>query len=281
MPRSPYDPYGRGRPRKSALNPRGEPARTLTADQLRQIEAQFQEVEQRAARWEARAQELESALARAQTQAAEWEALARELQAKLAQAQTAIARQQTGDTDRMQQQIRDLQTQVEHLESTATEAEQRASAAEKALESTTEKMAALEDRTLRAQADYQNTQKRLERRYANRADEDVMAFARDLLPALDNLERAIEHTSPARTQDDSLHQGVELTRSAFLTALAKHQIFPIDARGKPFAPEVHEAVGIVPNPDLPPGTVVAVEQQGYTYGDKLLRPARVLITPID
>ena len=279
MPRSPYDPYGRGRSQRSSLNPRGEPARTLTADQLRQIEAQFQEMERRAAQWEARARELEAALARAQTQAAEWEARARELQAMLAQADRSS--QRPGDADRMQRQLRDLQTQVEHLESAAAEAEQRASAAEKALESTTEKMAELEERTLRAQADFQNTQKRLERRYADRADEAIMAFARDLLPALDNLDRAIEHASPAAATNESLQQGVELTRSAFLTALARHSIFPIEAEGKPFDPEVHEAVGIVPDPNLPPGTVVAVEQKGYTFGDKLLRPARVLITPID
>ena len=71
-----------------------------------------------------------------------------------------------------------------------------------------------------------------------------------------------------------------MTRHSFLSILAQYEVHPIDAAEKPFDPELHEAVGTVNDPVFPPGTVVNVEQEGYTYHDKLLRPARVLITPI-
>ena len=62
--------------------------------------------------------------------------------------------------------------------------------------------------------------------------------------------------------------------------LAGHDVRPIDPVGEEFDPELHEAVGTLPNPQLPPGTVVNVEQKGYLVGDELLRPARVLVTPL-
>ena len=62
--------------------------------------------------------------------------------------------------------------------------------------------------------------------------------------------------------------------------LAGHDVRPVDPLGEEFNPEIHEAVGTIANPALPPGTVVDVEQKGYMVGDELLRPARVLVTPL-
>ena len=74
-------------------------------------------------------------------------------------------------------------------------------------------------------------------------------------------------------------EGVKMTRQMFLSMLDKYGVKPTAVLGQPFDPEHHEALGIVEDSEIPPGSVAAVEQPGYTYQDKLLRPARVLVTP--
>lgn len=136
--------------------------------------------------------------------------------------------------------------------------------------------AAWQDKYTRLYAELENTKKRLARIYDNQAEEQAERLLRDMLPLADNLERALTHTS-GRETDAGLRQGVEITLSAFADALAKHGVGVIQAQGQPFDPEWHEAVGAIPHPMLSPGTVVRVEQKGYTFHDRLLRPARVWI----
>lgn len=234
--------YGRGR----------EPIRRLTVSQIKQIEASLQELEQKATQWEAKAREWEAV-------AAECEAKAQELETLAAQAQEQATKWQA-------------------------EAGQRAGGTaerEEALQTAQEKAIEMQDRLARVQADYQNSKRRLEQRFAAQADEQIMQFMRDLLPVLDNLDRALEHGSPDETDSEVMQQGVEMTRQGFLNVLSRHGVQPIDvAAGQPFDAELHEAVGTVADPAYPPGTVATVEQKGYTYRDKLLRPARTLITPM-
>ena len=104
-------------------------------------------------------------------------------------------------------------------------------------------------------------------------DQNIMEFLRDLLPVLDNLERAIEHA-----QEDTDSEGVKLTRQMFLSTLDKYGVKPIEALGSPFDPQVHEALGTKEDPSLEPGSVATVTEPGFTYRGKLLRPARVLVT---
>lgn len=126
----------------------------------------------------------------------------------------------------------------------------------------------------RTQADFENYQKRNlrdreeERRYA------LAPLARDLLPVLDNLERAL-----AAAQDESpLRRGVELVRSQLLEALKRHGIVPIPAENRPFDPNLHEAVSQQADPNRPPGFVVRVLEAGYSYHDRVLRPAKVVVS---
>ena len=136
--------------------------------------------------------------------------------------------------------------------------------------------AAWQDKYTRLYAELENTKKRLARIYDNQAEEQAERLLRDVLPLADNLERALTHTSGKETEA-GLRQGVEITLSAFADALAKHGVRVIRAQGQPFDPEWHEAVGAIPDRMLSPGTVVRVEQKGYTFHDRLLRPARVWI----
>lgn len=134
------------------------------------------------------------------------------------------------------------------------------------------------DRYLRLAADMDNTKKRLERYYANLTEQQKDRLLLDLLPVIDNLERALWHASSG-ADEMGLRDGVELTLKLFLDTLAKYGVDVIDPQGEPFDPELHEAIAVLPNPELPPHTVAAVELKGYQVGDRLLRAARVLVTP--
>lgn len=133
-----------------------------------------------------------------------------------------------------------------------------------------------QDRYLRLAAELENRKKSLARRYADEARKTSERLLLDLLPFVDNLERALEH-APRGHADPALHSGVSLSIKGFLDTLEKHGVEPLDALGESFDPELHEAIGAVPHPTLPSGTIVRVEQNGYLYDGRLLRPARVLV----
>ncbi len=128
----------------------------------------------------------------------------------------------------------------------------------------------------RTRADFENYQKRIrrdleeERRYA------LAPLARQLLPVLDNLQRALD---AARQQGEKgpLAQGVTLVLGQFLDVLRRFGVTPIDAQGQPFDPALHEAVMQQPRADAAPGTVVQVLEPGYRFHDRILRPARVVV----
>lgn len=101
----------------------------------------------------------------------------------------------------------------------------------------------------------------------------------ELLPVLDNLERALQAApAPAAglapdARGGSWIEGVRLTRRVFLESLARLGVRPVPAAGQPFDPRLHEAAATVEDPALPPGTVVTVLREGFTLGERLLRPA--------
>ncbi|MCD6289137.1 MAG: nucleotide exchange factor GrpE [Anaerolineae bacterium] len=131
------------------------------------------------------------------------------------------------------------------------------------------------DRYLRAQAELDNTRKRIERRYADEAEREKENILRAMLPLADNLEAALRHANGA---DRALQEGVALTLKLFRDTLASFGVKPIETRDQPFDPNLHEAVGVEKTSEVEPGTVVAEEQTGYTYRDRLLRPARVRVS---
>jgi molecular chaperone GrpE len=129
----------------------------------------------------------------------------------------------------------------------------------------------------RTQADFENYQKRnqrereLERRYWHGA------LALDLLPVIDNLERAMTAAKQAG-ETGPLVQGVGLVQTQLLDMLKRHGITPIDALNKPFDPNLHQAVMQQPSKDQPPNTVIQVLQQGFMIHDRVLRPASVIVS---
>jgi molecular chaperone GrpE len=126
-------------------------------------------------------------------------------------------------------------------------------------------------------ADFENYQKRVQRDMAQERRYAQQPLAFDLLASLDNLERA---TAAAKQAGETgpLVQGVAMVQAQLLDVLRRHGIDRIEALGKPFDPNLHQAVMQQPAADVPPNTVVQVLEQGYTIHDRVLRPARVAVS---
>ncbi|MBV8538848.1 MAG: nucleotide exchange factor GrpE [Alphaproteobacteria bacterium] len=139
----------------------------------------------------------------------------------------------------------------------------------------------LKDQALRAMAEAENTRRRAQREIEENNKYAVSNIAREVLPIADNLRRALDGISEeARKADERLDKfatGVELTEREFLATLERHHIKRIDALGKPFDHNLHQAVMQVEAPDRAAGTVVQVLQSGFTIHDRLLRPAMVAV----
>jgi molecular chaperone GrpE len=132
------------------------------------------------------------------------------------------------------------------------------------------------DRWLRALADLENYKKRTKRE----VDEASLAAVQKLLPAflptMDNLERALEVSGPGASVDQ-LVRGIQMVRDEFMSALRKHGIEPVPSVGVPFDPTIHDALQQIDSPDHAPGVVVREFERGYRLGERLIRPARVII----
>jgi molecular chaperone GrpE len=132
----------------------------------------------------------------------------------------------------------------------------------------------LKEQLLRRRAEFENFRKRVERDREQAGTEAVAAVLRALVPVLDNLDRALE----AGGDVASLREGVELTRRELLAILESQGVKVDDPRGQVFDPERHQALAHEPAPGVPDGTVVEVYGKGYSYRDRLLRPALVKVS---
>lgn len=138
-------------------------------------------------------------------------------------------------------------------------------------------VARLKDQMLREQAEMQNLRKRLQRDVEQARKFALEKFVGDLLPVMDNLERAIN----AAGEDEKVKpfkEGVELTAKSFLDVLGKYNVQQLNPVGEPFDPQFHEAVTMVPNPAMEPNSVMDVMQKGYLLNERLLRAAMVVVT---
>jgi molecular chaperone GrpE len=125
----------------------------------------------------------------------------------------------------------------------------------------------------RTQADFENYRRRAARESALAQERGVVKLAKELFPALDNLDRAMD----AAEQDDPLLQGVGLVRSELIDALARLGIESFSPAGETFDPSLHEAMAQQPVEGVASGTVAEVYQPGYRLGEHVIRPARVVV----
>ena len=139
--------------------------------------------------------------------------------------------------------------------------------------------AELEERWVRLQADFENHRKRTLREKQEALSYGHEIVVKDLLPVVDNLERAIEHASASSGADfEGMLQGVELVRRELLAVLAKHGVSSIEAEGEVFDPNLHEALAQMEDEKVPAGRIGRMLQKGYRLRDRLLRPARVMVS---
>ena len=134
-----------------------------------------------------------------------------------------------------------------------------------------------QEKSLRTQAELENFRKRIRRERDEERKYALQPIVRDLLPVIDNMERALtaiegdEHAA-------GMLEGVKMVARQLLDALAEHGCVPIEAIGEPFDPMSHEAVGQQPSADYPKGTVSAVAQTGYRLHDRVIRPTHVIVS---
>ena len=145
-----------------------------------------------------------------------------------------------------------------------------------------EEIEELKDRALRAAAEVENVRRRAERSIENAAKFALEKFVADLLPAVDSFERAVEAASgPSPGQGEAagsaMAEGLELSLKLLVGAMERQGIAVVDPIGAPFDPNLHEAMTMVDNAEVEPGSVIQVFQKGYTVNGRLTRPARVLV----
>ena len=136
----------------------------------------------------------------------------------------------------------------------------------------------LQNKYLHSLADYDNLRKRVKRDM-----EDVVKYANEalikkLLIVLDNFERALKVSKEGKTAFEDFCKGVEMLYQEFLRILTTEGLEPFESKGKDFDPSQHEAVGVIETEEHPPMKILEEVEKGYKYRNKVLKPAKVLVS---
>ncbi|MFK5971106.1 MAG: nucleotide exchange factor GrpE [Candidatus Marithrix sp.] len=134
------------------------------------------------------------------------------------------------------------------------------------------------DTILRKQAEHDNLQKRMVRDLENTRKYALEKFATEILAIKDSIELGLEATNKPETNLETIHEGMTLTLKMLTDSLVKFNIVELEPINEKFDPQWHEAMTIQPNAEVDDGTVLHVHQKGYKLQDRLLRPARVIVS---
>ncbi len=140
-----------------------------------------------------------------------------------------------------------------------------------------EEIESVKDQVLRAKAEVQNVRRVAEQEVRKARLYGVESLAKNFLSVGDNLERAIESLNEDSKPED-LEEGLRLILKSYEDALETGGIISIDPKGEPFNPEQHEALSVIENEDLEPNSIIEVIQRGFMIQDRVLRPAKVIVT---
>lgn len=132
------------------------------------------------------------------------------------------------------------------------------------------------DQALRAAAEAQNVRRRAEQDVDKARKFALEKFVKELLPVVDSLEKALD--AMGEEASEAHREGVSMTLKLQLDTLAKFGVETVEPQGEPFDPQYHEAMAMVPNPELEPNTVMDVMQKGYLLNGRLVRPAMVVVS---
>lgn len=134
------------------------------------------------------------------------------------------------------------------------------------------------ERAIRAVAEMENLRRRAAQDVEKAHKFALEKFAAELLPVLDNLERAIELADKENDTLKPMIEGVELTLKSMQSGVAKFGLVALDPTNQPFDPNAHQAMSMVPRADVAPNTVIAVMQKGYELNGRVIRPAMVMVS---
>ena len=129
----------------------------------------------------------------------------------------------------------------------------------------------------RTRADFENYQNRVRRDADNDRKYAATPIVSELLPVLDNLERALEAIR-GKPESEAFSAGVDIVRRQFLDVFVKHGVSRMQPDGEPFDPNLHQAVSQAPAPEHPPMTVLMTVEAGYKFHDRVVRPAKVIVS---
>ena len=175
------------------------------------------------------------------------------------------------------------QVEVQPVEPTDVDSEVTAEQAriaelEAQLETAIQKAAEERERALRTAAEMENLRRRTELDVEKAHKFALEKFAGELLPVLDNLERAIELADKENEALKPMIEGVELTLKSMQSSVAKFGLLPLDPLNQPFDPNAHQAISMIDNAEVAANTVIAVMQKGYELNGRVIRPAMVMVS---
>lgn len=159
-----------------------------------------------------------------------------------------------------------------------TQANFRIEELEQALAEAQAKVEEQKDSVTRAAASEANIRRRAAQDVEKAHKFALEKFANELLPVIDNMERALQGTDAEDEATKAIYEGVELTLKSFVGTVDKFGLKVVDPKGEAFNPEHHQAIGMQPSPEFPANTVMMVMQKGYILNDRLLRPAMVMVS---
>jgi molecular chaperone GrpE len=256
-----YDPYSR-RPQRPAN--RGNRGQSVTMADYQQLVQAYQELQGQAQELQKRQQATARQL---ETQSAELKNTKTELQVK-----DEAFKRQSAD-------FKEIESELVWAKAAVKQLQEELDAAGEENEEEKAEEAKWQDKYARLQAEFENYRRRGEQRTEQRIAEAKHQILLDMLPLADHLDLAMNHT-------DSLQDGaardfvasIEATRRAFLDTLKRYGVQRIDPAGEPFDPVFHEAVGQIADEKTPADKVAQVMQAGYREDDRVIRPARVLVS---
>lgn len=254
-----YDPYGR---RQRPVN-RGNASQSVTMADYQQLVQAYQKLQGQALQLQGQLQEQQQNTQRQlEAQAAELKNTKTELQIK-----DEAFKRQSADFKAMESELVWAKAAVQQLQEEASGGDE------------TSDEETWHEKYVRLQAEFENFRKRGEQRSEQRIAESKYQILLDMLPLADHLDLAMDHTDAL--QDGAARDflaSIEATRRAFLDTLRRYGVERIDPAGKPFDPVFHEAIGQMPDAKTPADHVAQVVQAGYREGDRVIRPARVLVS---
>lgn len=185
---------------------------------------------------------------------------------------------EAGETSQQSDEaVAENQLDNEQTENQAEQTDESSDAADDPVQQLEERVARLEEDKLRLAAETQNALRRSEQEVEKARKFALESFSKDLLPVVDNLERALQAGAGSEAAQAVL-EGVELTLKTFQETLERYQLQSIDPQGEPFDPQEHQAMSIQENADVEPNTVLTVFQKGYRLNGRLVRPAMVVVS---